>query len=358
MTLNNFIFLLKSFNFKLDITPEYNYIFNILSKHPEKKLLSKKDLAFFINSQTISEETFIKQGKVDQNFQKNLKKFWYKLIPKFDIKKLVTENMNNLEKIFEEINNQKIKFGINNLADLFSSIYEIYLDGNIKKIDFINAMKILEVNNSQIINDLLIYFEDSYDNNQLQLFNFLGIFESFLSNQKIIDEPPTNFKIYPKNPNIIFKNKFGFFTALDIAKIKALCLSINEKIMFIKRQSMIDYFTKFDFFQNRFFTLEQFKAILINDLDIKKYDLIDLLLCYILEDSKQNDCYIIQFQKLIDIINKFAENKTEDEQLNMQNTFNYTNEIFNKLINSTIMNIRLNKKEKPNYYFSSNAGID
>ena len=34
-TLNNFIFLLKSLGFYLDNNFEYNYIFNILYKHPE-----------------------------------------------------------------------------------------------------------------------------------------------------------------------------------------------------------------------------------------------------------------------------------------------------------------------------------
>ena len=358
LSLNDFIFLLKSFNYELDSNFEYNYIFTILSKHPEKKLLSKKDFFFFINSEIISEDIFINEGKIDNNFQRNHKKFWYKLIPKFDIKKGKIKDLKYFEQFFKQINNQIIKFGINKLADLFSSIYEINIDGNIKKMDFINVMKILEINNSQSINDLLIYFEDSYDKNQFQLFNFLGIFESFESKQKNIDNPPSNFKIYPKNPNIIFKNNYGFFTSLDIAKIKAFCLSINEKIMLIKGQNINEYFLKFDIFQNGFFTLEQLKTILIDDLNINKYDLIELFLSYILDNTKQNDFYTIQFKKLIDVINQFIENKTEDEQINLSQTFNYTNEIFNKLMNSTIMNIRLNKKEGPNYYFSPNAGID
>ena len=358
LTLNDFIFLLKSFDYELGNNSEYSSIFNILSKHPEKKLLSKKDFFFFINSEIISEDIFIKKGKIHKNFRTNLKKFWYQLIPKFDMKKRNIPDITHFEQIFKQINNQRIKFGIIKLADLFSSIYEINMDGNIKKIEFINVMRILEMNNSQIINDLLIYFEDSYDKNQFQLFNFLGVYESLELNKKNIDNPPSNFKINPKNPDIIFKNNYGFFTSLDIAKIKALCLSINEKITLIKRQTINEYFSKFDIFQNNFFTLEQLKAILIDDLNIKKYELIDLFLSYIFDNTKQNDCYIIQFKKVIDIINQFIENKTEEEQINMHHTFNYTNEIFNKLINSTIMNIRLNKKEEPNYYFRPNAGIE
>ena len=46
LSINDFIFLLKSFNYELDSNFEYNYIFTILSKHPEKKLLSKKDFFF------------------------------------------------------------------------------------------------------------------------------------------------------------------------------------------------------------------------------------------------------------------------------------------------------------------------
>ena len=63
LNLNNFIFLLKSLGFYLDNNFEYNYIFNILSKHPEKKLLSKNDFLFFICSEIISEESFLKDEK-------------------------------------------------------------------------------------------------------------------------------------------------------------------------------------------------------------------------------------------------------------------------------------------------------
>ena len=359
LTLNNFIFLLKSLGFYLDNNFEYNYIFNILSKHPEKKLLSKKDFIFFLCSEIISEETFLKEGKTDKNFQVNLKKFWYKLIPKYNIKNCKIINLENFEHIFFQIKKQKIKFGINNLADLFSSIYEINLDGNIKKTEFINVMKILEINDSNIINDLLISFQNPYDKNLFQLFNFLGLFTSFdQQSQNNIDNPPTNFKINPKNENIIFKNNYGFFTGLDLAKVKAFSLSIYEKIVYIKRQSIDEYFIKFDIFQKGYFSLEQFKAILIDDLDLKKLELMEIFLSYILDNEKLDNCYIIKLKKLIEVINKFTENKIVDEKLNLQNTFNYTNEIFNKLMNSTIMNIRLNKKEQPNYYFSINAGID
>ena len=57
-------------------------------------------------------------------------------------------------------------------------------------------------------------------------------------------------------------------------------------------------------------------------------------------------------------MNKFIENKNEIEQEKTYNTINYTNEIFNILLNSTIMNIRLNRKENTNYYFSPNSGIE
>ena len=106
-TLNNFIFLLKSLGFYLDNNFEYNYIFNILSKHPEKKLLSKNDFLFFICSEIISEESFLKDGKVDKNFQINLKKFWYKLIPKYNIKNRKIISFKNLEHIFFQIKNKK-----------------------------------------------------------------------------------------------------------------------------------------------------------------------------------------------------------------------------------------------------------
>ena len=114
---------------------------------------------------------------------------------------------------------------------------------------------------------------------------------------------------------------------------------------------------KFDLFQKGFFTLEQLKAILIDDLNLKKYDLINIFLSYLLENEKQNGYYIIKIKKLVEVINQFFEDKNDNTKLDLKTTFNYTNEIFNKLLNSTIMDIRLNKKEKTNFYFSPNAGI-
>ena len=77
-----------------------------------------------------------------------------------------------------------------------------------------------------------------------------------------------------------------------------------------------------------------------------------------MDDNKKNDNFIIYLTKLIEVINRFIDSKDETEQLNIYNTFSYTNEVFNKLMNSTIMNIRLNKKENSNYNYSLNAGID
>ena len=136
-------------------------------------------------------------------------------------------------------------------------------------------MKIIELNDSKIINDLLITFQNSYDTNLFQLFNFLGVFRFFeKKNQNNAENPPNNFKINPKNQNIVFKNNYGFFTDIDLAKVKALSLSINEKIIYIKRQNLNEYLNKFDFFQKGYFTLRQLKTILIDDLEIKKCDLI------------------------------------------------------------------------------------
>ena len=308
------------------------------------------------NSEIISEEKFINDGKIDNNFKENKNKFWYKFIPKYNIKKMKIKEIEKISRIFDKINMQKIKFGINNLADLFASIHEINLIGNIKKEEFINAMKVLEINDLHLINDLLIFFEDPFNKMEFKLLNFLGLFSS-LEAKEINDEiPPYNLKVNKRDPNIIYRNNYGFFTSVDLAKIKAFCQTIIEKISYIKRQSINHYFLKFDFYRKGYFTLRQLKTILIDDLDFKKHDLIDLFLSYILDKEKRNDCYIINLNVLLDIINKFVDK--ESEQQNSYNTFNYTNEIFNILVNSTIMNIRLNKKENANYYFSPKAGIE
>ena len=74
-------------------------------------------------------------------------------------------------------------------------------------------------------------------------------------------------------------------------------------------------------------------------------------------DTKIDDLYIIAFDKLIEIITKFIEIKNDEETNILKNTFFYTDEISNKLLGSTIMNIRLNKRQESTYAFSPGSGI-
>ena len=356
ISLNDFILLLKSLNYILENSIEYQFIFNIISKHAEKKILSIKDINNFINAEIISEEKFIEEGKISHNFRENIKKYWYKYIPKYDKKKINIDKIKNIESVFMVIHNQNIKYGINNLADLFALNYEVDINGNIHKNEFNNAMNLINIYNSKIINDLLIYFEESYDITKFQLLNFLGLYNLFFPYQIQHSTPIYHFKTFPNNPKINIKTQFGFFTSSDLIKIKELCLLINEKVCFIKRQNLNDYFNKFDFFQKSYFTIEQLKSILIDDLEIKKYELVNLFISYALDNSMENNDYVIFVIKLIEIINKFIENN-DINKLKGSINFNYTNNIFNKLMNSTIMNIRLDKKENSTYYFSPNAGI-
>ena len=92
-------------------------------------------------------------------------------------------------------------------------------------------------------------------------------------------------------------------------------------------------------------------------MGINKPKLIELFLSYILENEKVDDFYIIKFDKLIDVMTKTLEIKIEDEEDNLRKTFIYSNEISNKLNDSTIMNIRLNKKEESSYIYSPYSGI-
>ena len=140
-------------------------------------------------------------------------------------------------------------------------------------------------------------------------------------------------------------------------KIKEICSNIHEVICYIKRETIFDYFTKFDLDKKGYFYLDQLECILIDDLGIYNNELINLFLSYILCDTKIDDLYIIAFDKLIEIITKFIEIKNDEETNILKNTFFYTDEISNKLLGSTIMNIRLNKRQESTYAFSPGSGI-
>ena len=265
--------------------------------------------------------------------------------------------MKHFEKLLFIINKQKIKFGINNFDDFFSLVCDVDINGNVYKNNFIKALSIIEIANQPIIKEFINYLEDINDHQKFQLANFIGIFGAFYPNNQNKGNIPYNFKTFPKNPDIIFKNNFGYFTKEDIKNIKEVCSFIYEIIYYIKRKTIYNYFANFDYYHKGYFILEQLNLILIDDLGINKPKLIELFLSYILENEKVDDFYIIKFDKLIDVMTKTLEIKIEDEEDNLRKTFIYSNEISNKLNDSTIMNIRLNKKEESSYIYSPYSGI-
>ena len=359
LTFNEFISFCDCFHYKLSNLDEYKYIFKILSKGNSNSLLSKNNLNLFFNSEFISEEKFIEDGKCQKNFGKNNNKNWCKYIPKYNI---TNDNFNlkfmkHFEKLLFIINKQKIKFGINNFDDFFSLVCDVDINGNVYKNNFIKALSIIEIANQPIIKEFINYLEDINDHQKFQLANFIGIFEAFYPNNQNKGNIPYNFKTFPKNPDIIFKNSFGYFTKEDIKNIKEVCSFIYEIIYYIKRKTIYNYFANFDYYHKGYFILEQLNLILIDDLGINKPKLIELFLSYILENEKVDDFYIIKFDKLIDVMTKTLEIKIEDEEDNLRKTFIYSNEISNKLNDSTIMNIRLNKKEESSYIYSPYSAI-
>ena len=360
LTLKEFISFCDCFNYKLSNISEYKYIFNILSKESNKNILSKSDLNGFINSSFIPEQKFIEDGKCQKNFGKNINKNWHKFIPKYDLSNEYynLKYMNYFKGLFRDINTQKNKFGIYNFPDFFSLICDVDNNGNIYKIDFIKALSLIDIINQPIINDLLIYLEDINNKNKFQLSNFLGIFLVYYPQEIPRIKSPFNFTTYPGDPNILFKNNYGIFLSKDISKIKETCINIYEIICYIKRKTIYNYFIKFDFYKKKYFTLEQLKLILMDDLGINKKEMIDLFLCYILDHDKIDSFYVIQIDKLIDVITKFVGIKNEEEEDNLKKTtMGYDEEINNKLLGSTIMNIRLNKRQEGRYIYSPSSGI-
>ena len=359
LTLDEFESFCDCFRYKLSNIEEYQYIFDIISKDPSNKKVSKVDLYVFIHSENISEGKFIEDGKCQKNLGKNVNKNWYKLIPKYKLinNSLKENNMKYFEKFLLIINKQRIKFGIDELEDFFSNTCNVDVNGNVYKQDFIKAILILQITNQPIVSDLLFYLEDIYNNQKFQLANFIGIVNSYFSEETNSLRPPHNFKTYPHNPNILFKNNYGFFTSVDIKDIKTICSYIYEIIYYIKRLTMHNYFTNFDYYKKGYFNLRQLRIIIIDDLGIEQNELVDLFLSYVLENEKHNNLYIIKLNKLIEVIAENVGIKIDEEEANLNKTLFYNDDVTNKLLNSTIMNIRLNKKKGSTYNYSPNAGI-
>jgi len=359
LTLDEFESFCDCFRYKLSNIEEYQYIFDIISKDPSNKKVSKVDLYVFIHSENISEGKFIEDGKCQKNLGKNVNKNWYKLIPKYKLinNSLKENNMKYFEKFLLIINKQRIKFGIDELEDFFSNTCNVDVNGNVYKQDFIKAILILQITNQPIVSDLLFYLEDIYNNQKFQLANFIGIVNSYFSEETNSLRPPHNFKTYPHNPNILFKNNYGFFTSVDIKDIKTICSYIYEIIYYIKRLTMHNYFTNFDYYKKGYFNLRQLRIIIIDDLGIEQNELVDLFLSYVLENEKYNDLFIIKLNKLIEVIAENVGIKIDEEEANLNKTLFYNDDVTNKLLNSTIMNIRLNKKKGSTYNYSPNAGI-
>lgn len=359
LTLDEFESFCDCFRYKLSNIEEYQYIFDIISKDPSNKKVSKVDLYVFIHSENISEGKFIEDGKCQKNLGKNVNKNWYKLIPKYKLinNSLKENNMKYFEKFLLIINKQRIKFGIDELEDFFSNTCNVDVNGNVYKQDFIKAILILQITNQPIVSDLLFYLEDIYNNQKFQLANFIGIVNSYFSEETNSLRPPHNFKTYPHNPNILFKNNYGFFTSVDIKDIKTICSYIYEIIYYIKRLTMHNYFTNFDYYKKGYFNLRQLRIIIIDDLGIEQNELVDLFLSYVLENEKYNDLYIIKLNKLIEVIAENVGIKIDEEEANLNKTLFYNDDVTNKLLNSTIMNIRLSKKKGATYNYSPNAGI-
>ena len=359
LTLDEFVSFCDCFRYKLSNIEEYQYIFDIISKDPSNKKVSKVDLYVFIHSENISEGKFIEDGKCHKNLGKNVNKNWYKFIPKYNLinNSLKENNMKYFEKFLLIINKQRIKFGIDELEDFFSNTCNVDVNGNVYKQDFIKAILILQITNQPIVSDLLFYLEDIYNNQKFQLANFIGIVNSYFSQEALSLKPPHNYHTYPHNPNILFKNNYGFFTSVDFKNIKTICSYIYETIYYIKRLTIHHYFTNFDYYKKGYFNLRQLRLIIVDDLGIEQNELVDLFLSYVLDNEKYNDLYIIKINKLIEVIAENVGIKIDEEEANLNKTFFYNDDVTNKLLNSTIMNNRLTKKKGSTYNYSPNAGI-
>ena len=352
---NEFINFCYSLQYILSHPKEYKIIFDVLSDN--QKFIAKEDLNEFIKMKTLTEIEFIEEGKIGKKNEIDIKKNWYKFIPKYSkySYEFYLKTFKPFENLFALINKQRNKFGLINLADLFSLTCKVDEKGNILKSEFVRVLSLIDIYNPLNVEELMVYLQEDTNKDIFQLALFLGIFSVFHGDIKSENKIPFNFNSHVRldKSNIIFHNNYGNFTQEDFNEMKSLSKYICQIIHNDKKMKISDYFYKFDFFKNQYFNLEQFKCILFDDLEIEiKNEAVNTFLCYLIENNKVKDFYIITLSRLIFTLIDFAEIKDEDKILDVKQ-----DEEMEKRVNKEVVSVRLRMKPNADYAYSPNSGI-
>jgi Ca2+-binding EF-hand superfamily protein len=324
MDLNEFIKFCNYIGFIVSHENELIFIFNAISDDKKKKKLNKITLFKFIESKFITEKEFIENGKCQNLLLKDPLNIWSKKIPKYgETKKLFYLNLYSpYYEIFKLIERQSLKYKIYNLTNYFYASNDIDKNGYIPKISFKRILLTFGVNSNDKLNELIRFLEDENNKNNFKLCIFLSIYNLFCPKEgknslykKIsltIELPKTNELniLHGRKINkteIVHKNKFREFSQQDIDQIKILSKYIADIINNEENESITGFFNKLDKEQKKYFTIEELRYIIDEELGIDTNDeIIDLFLDFVTEEKLFHNNLIIKIKKLISVIIGYA----------------------------------------------------
>ena len=363
---------LAELNYNLSHEDEYKYLFSNIS---ESNYLwnsvvvnitnncSKKNLDDLINLKEISEEEFIKNGKIVKekginsgDWKKNIKQFTD------STKDLYKKNYKHLENMFKNIHENCIRFNIENFVDYFDKAnVEISNEGDINLEDFKKLMENIGINQNLTFQNVLNSFKNTHPSKKhlFKLAEFLSIYLLFQSDENKnvdinVNEKVNNMNNNNNNENVpqqnnvnedeskyVYKNKHRKFTQDDIDHISELCEFIAGIIIDEKNISVTNYFKNLDSSKQGFITMNQLKRVFNDDLeiDIENDNSMDDFFDFVIADEKVNGSDVVKIDKIIQVVKGYSKRDMPDIQekkseSNVSNNINNNNNNINNNINN------------------------
>jgi Ca2+-binding EF-hand superfamily protein len=308
---------------------ELNYLWNSVNLNIINNC-SKKNLDELMNINEISEENFIKYGKIVKekkiktaNWKKNIKKF------NNETKELYKKKYNHLENMFKTIHQNCIRYNIDNFVDYFENAnVDITNEGDIQIEDFKTLMRNIGISENLTFQSVLNSFKDPNPSkkNYFKLVEFLNIYLMFKNDEDQIiknnnknnnvqknkmNMNQTNKKVVAKdekNINYVYKNKHRKFVQDDIDHISDLCKFLAGIIIDEKKYSVTNYFKSLDLKKQGFITMKQLKSVFKVDLEIEidEDDSMNDFFDFVMLDEKINGNYVVKIDRLIQVIKGYS----------------------------------------------------
>ncbi len=363
---------INEIQYNLPHEEELKYLFNSICGGNYRQQMTSSNLYLnqpklfeLFEMEDIKEEDFIKKGKVIKD--PTIKTDWKKNIKRFTegeegTKELYKKNYKQLEKLFYQINDNCIRYGIENLIDYFdNSNEEITQEGDIVKVSFINLMNNIGITSNLSFENLLNSFSYNIKGPKKHLFRlaeFLSIYFCFIDDRRIKitnniepikKEPEINVSTKPKG-NYVYKNAHRQFTQDDIDHLSELCNFIADIIIDEKGMSITDFFNNADNYCKGFISMKKLKKIFRDDLeiDIDSDNSMDDFFDMIIADDKIEGEDIAKIKHIINVIKTYSgkDKPSTFNQTNKQSTINQNTNNQNTINQNTINQNTINQNNQ------------